>query len=83
MFPGTKVSRRPVGLSWQDNLENCLNEGKQMTAMAKIKAGAPLISAQTWGTIKWAQAMAEVRQLQMRIAKAIREERYGKAKSLQ
>ena len=81
MLPGAKASPRPTGLSSQDNLENRHNEGKQMTAMATL-TGAPS-TALTWDAIDWRQAQAQVRRLQMRIAKAIRNGRHGKAKALQ
>src|SRR5476649_192438 len=54
-----------------------------MTAMAKTTTGASSASRLTWGTIEWHQVTMEVKQLQMRIAKAVREKRYGKAKALQ
>lgn len=37
----------------------------------------------TWKTIDWGSTENHVRRLQMRIAKAVRERRYGKAKALQ
>jgi RNA-directed DNA polymerase len=83
MLPDPKGGKRPTGLSLQDSLENCLNEGKQMTAMAKTITGASSASPLTWGTIEWHQVTKEVKQLQMRIAKAVREKHYGKAKALQ
>lgn len=36
-----------------------------------------------WDSIDWARAQQTVKRLQMRIAKAVREERWGKAKALQ
>ena len=66
-----------------DNLENRLNEGKQMTAMVKTITGASSASLLTWEAIEWHQISVEVKRLQMRIAKAVREKRYGKAKALQ
>lgn len=54
-----------------------------MTAMAKTTTGASSASRLAWGTIEWHQVTMEVKQLQMRIAKAVREKRYGKAKALQ
>jgi RNA-directed DNA polymerase len=51
--------------------------GKQMTA----KAGAPVNI--TWATIDWDIARSEVRRQQMRIAKAVKENKWGKIKSLQ
>lgn len=53
--------------------------GKQMTATA----GAPVDSAGKWSFIDWDKARGEVRRLQMRIAKAVKEERWGKVKALQ
>ena len=53
-----------------------------MTAAAKPLTGAAL-SEETWKSIKWKTVEAEVRQLQMRIAKANREGRHGKVKALQ
>lgn len=81
--PGTKVSPRPRGLSLQDNLENCLHEGRQMTEMVKTATGASSVCAADWISIDWNHAAAQVKQLQVRIAKAVREKRYGKAKALQ
>jgi len=36
-----------------------------------------------WDSLDWASLRRSVRRLQMRIAKAIREKRYGKARALQ
>jgi RNA-directed DNA polymerase len=44
--------------------------------------GAPS-TCDDWKTIDWDFATAQVKRLQMRIAKAIREKRYGKVKALQ
>src|SRR2546427_12989242 len=46
-------------------------------------AGAPSPAAQMWEQANWAQIEAEVKRLQMRIAKAVREGRWGKAQALQ
>lgn len=57
-----------------------------MTALASNTTNTGASSAstkQTWKTINWDQVSIEVKQLQMRIAKAVREKRYGKAKALQ
>lgn len=48
-----------------------------------IPAGAPLASDFAWKTINWQKVEAFVYRLQMRIAKATREGKYGKAKALQ
>ena len=53
-----------------------------MTAVAKPLTGAAL-SEEIWKSINWRSVEAEVRQLQMRIAKANREGRHCKAKALQ
>jgi len=53
-----------------------------MTAVIIPLAGAPSASL-TWPTIDWETVITEVRRLQMRIAKAFREGRRGKAKALQ
>lgn len=55
-----------------------------MTAgVETLPAGASSTKLLTWETIKWQKVEAHVRQLQMRIAKAFREGKHGKAKSLQ
>ncbi|CAL7962659.1 RNA-directed DNA polymerase [Gammaproteobacteria bacterium] len=54
-----------------------------MTAIAKIFAGAsPNIPLQ-WDTTNWCRISEHIRRLQMRIAKAFREGKHGKAKALQ
>ncbi len=53
-----------------------------MTAVAKPLTGASSPSKR-WDSIKWESAENEVYRLQIRIAKAIREGRHGKAKALQ
>lgn len=53
--------------------------GKRMTALA----GAPVDDAKKWTSIKWQEAQRHVRRLQVRIAKAVKEERWNKVKSLQ
>jgi RNA-directed DNA polymerase len=75
------VSPRLIGLSLQESLEKCLNEEKQMTVMKLT--GASSASELTWNTIDWFQVNKDVKHLQMRIAKAVREKRYGKVKALQ
>jgi len=66
----------------QENLENRLNEGKQMTEMVLSSSGAPATGL-IWNDINWNQIKYQVNRLQMRIAKAFREGKHGKAKSLQ
>jgi RNA-directed DNA polymerase len=62
-----------------------LYEEKQMTATDTnvSVAGASPAAAEMWEQATWSQIEAEVRRLQMRIAKAVRESRWGKAKALQ
>ncbi|KKL94769.1 hypothetical protein LCGC14_1861390 [marine sediment metagenome] len=47
------------------------------------KAGALIDSAKQWKAIDWQKTRRQVRRLQMRIAKAVKEGRPGKVKSLQ
>jgi len=62
-----------------------LYEEKQMTATeAKAAAaGASSPDAERWEQANWTYLEAEVKRLQMRIAKAVREGRWGKARALQ
>ncbi len=53
--------------------------GKQRTA----SAGAPIDDAKRWACIDFDKARREVRRLQMRIAKAAKESRWGTVKALQ
>ena len=46
-------------------------------------AGASSRAADMWDQANWAHIEAEAKRLQMRIAKAVREGRWGKAKALQ
>src|ERR1700738_2072740 len=59
------------------------NEGKQMTGSNKTETGAPTTRALNWETIDWYTVKSQVRRLQMRIAKAFRDKKHGKVKSLQ
>lgn len=54
-----------------------------MTVMATPLTGAPSATLLDWKSINWKKTLTDVRQLQMRIAKAYREGKYGKAKALQ
>ncbi len=53
--------------------------GRQMTATA----GAPIGSFRNWKSIHWKAIYEAVKRLQMRIAKAVKEGIYGRAKALQ
>jgi RNA-directed DNA polymerase len=50
---------------------------------ASDKDGAPVSLAGEWNSIDWRTAKREVKRLQMRIAKAVEEGRWGRAKALQ
>lgn len=76
------MSRRPAGLSLQENLKNRLYEGKQLTAASITGPGASSASL-TWDAIDWRPVEKHVRRLQVRIAKATAEGRWGKVKALQ
>lgn len=80
-----KAGRLPRGHSWRENLDEPLYEEKQMTAIdTKVSgAGASSPAEQMWDQANWPHLEAEVKRLQMRIAKAVREGRWGKAKALQ
>lgn len=54
--------------------------GKQKTA---IRAGALIDDAKKWSSMDWNCARRQVRRLQVRIAKAVKENRWNKVKSLQ
>jgi len=54
-----------------------------MTARVLPAAGAPFTYGLTWDSINWPQVKSNVKRLQMRIAKAYREEKPGKVKALQ
>jgi len=54
--------------------------GKQKIA---IRAGALIDDAKKWNSIDWSYARRQVRRLQVRIAKAVKEKRWNKVKVLQ
>ena len=64
----------------RENLENLFKMKKQKTA---IKAGAFIDDAKKWSSIDWKHARRQVRRLQVRIAKAVKEGRWNKVKALQ
>ena len=51
--------------------------------MKSISDCALKTKSESWDTINWKLAQQKVKTLQLRIAKAIREDKHGKAKSLQ
>jgi RNA-directed DNA polymerase len=54
-----------------------------MSAMEQTLTGASFGQNMHWDKIDWPSVYEQVRRMQMRIAKAIREKRFGKAKALQ
>jgi RNA-directed DNA polymerase len=54
-----------------------------MTTPKRFGVGASSPEADDWNSIDWDKVRGNVRRLQMRIAKAIREGRHGKARALQ
>lgn len=54
--------------------------GKQRTT---LRVGAPVADATEWESVDWTEARHQVRRLQVRIAKAVQENRWGKVKVLQ
>ena len=77
-----KMRSLRTGPKWRDNLENLNNEETQMTA-GHTAGASSTTRCSTWQIINWSKAKALVLRLQMRIAKAEREGRHGKVKSLQ
>ena len=60
-----------------------LGRHRQMTAMTVVMTGAASGFDVTWHSIDWAKAHRQVRRLQMRIAKAVRDKRWNKVEALQ
>lgn len=60
-----------------------MKEGRQMTTRFSKSVGAPSTGNSDWDTLNWGLLEKQVLRLQMRIAKATREGRHGKVKSLQ
>lgn len=54
-----------------------------MTKEPKGSIGAPHESAKNWDSIDWEKVQGELKRMQMRIAKAIRDGKHGRVKSLQ
>ena len=63
--------------------EESSQRGKQMTSRF-TRDGAPRDrDARAWEAIDWRHAWRQVRRLQVRIAQAVKEDRYGRARALQ
>lgn len=71
-----------AGAPLREHLKNLLWEDKQMSAILR-SAGAASAKSDNWKAINWRKVHREVRRLQIRIAKAVREGRYGRVKALQ
>jgi RNA-directed DNA polymerase len=66
-----------------ENRQNLHPEEKQMTIDLHGSVDASSTESQDWKSLPWDHFRQEVRRLQMRIAKAIKEKHYRKAKALQ
>ena len=77
------MSRRPAGAEWQDNLLNLIYEEKQMTTNNDLIGASSPCNPATWDNIPVTKAKKHVFRLQVRIAKAMKERKFGRAKSLQ
>jgi len=66
-----------------EKLSNPLEEEKQMTTPKAFGVGASSNKVPGWKAIDWPKVRRTVRRLQLRIAKAIRAGKHGKAKVLQ
>ena len=51
--------------------------------MTAVKAGALEDRADKWNSIDWSEAQRQVKRLQVRIAKAVKDNRWNKVKVLQ
>lgn len=63
-----------------------MREFGEFTKMGKHRKSEKVVhslTSTTWRSIDWKKARREVRKLQMRIAKAVKEGRYGKVRALQ
>lgn len=76
----TKVSPLPTGLPLQDDLRNFINGETQMMTSHEVSASS---DSANWQSINWKVIKQHVLKLQIRIAKATREGKQGKVKSLQ
>ena len=54
-----------------------------MATTAKPLIGAPPAWAKEWESLDWAALHRQVQRLQVRIAKAVKENRFGRARALQ
>lgn len=82
-LPDARAGRLPRGHLWRENLDEPLYEEKQMTTndAQASGVGASSADAQMWDQVSWDHIEAEVKRLQMRIAKAVREAGGARRKS--
>ena len=71
------------GLGSGKSEENLHKLRKQMTSCKAEMVHSPTSKRNRWRSSDWTNAWKEVRRLQMRIAKAVQEEDYGRIYSLQ
>jgi RNA-directed DNA polymerase len=64
-------------------MKNRMREGKQMVTMGTPSVGAPSAQNDTWDSLDWNTINRRVKRLQVRIAQAVAQKRYGKVKALQ
>ena len=77
--PGPKGSPRPTGASSRESRKNRLDEERRKAAGRPAGASSNL----AWSAIDWSQVHRQVWRLQVRIAKAVREQKWGKVRALQ
>lgn len=82
VMSGTKVSLLRIGVKWQENMKNRINEETQMTATLLAGASSTM-PKDIWPTLEWPKLSKLVLRLQIRIAKAEREGKRGKVRALQ
>jgi RNA-directed DNA polymerase len=78
-----KASRLAPGPKREKTWRTSLRKAKQMTASGNIGVDAAFTRSADWLAIDWKACCREVRKLQARIAKAVREGRWRKVKALQ
>jgi len=89
-----KYLKHKPGAGWQEvsgelTFNRCLiaRESEEPSEAGKLEtattAGAPASDDKLWHSINWKTAENHVRRLQMRIAKAVQEKKWGKIKTLQ
>ena len=76
-----KAGRLPCGASSRDSEANRLMRQSKMTTAQAV--GAASSEAKEWHAIDWPTIERNVRRLQVRIAKATKEGRWGKVQALQ